>query len=106
MPQWVSSCPFCDAELVHSEITKNITLTDLCFPRKPDFLREGLLSWTVQPARKSHATSGNNSLTVRARVLLVSPVPRPHKRSSPEESANRENVGVVSSGKSLAGIEG
>ena len=42
MPHWVLSCPNCDAELVYSEIPKDITLSDLCFPRKPDFPQKGL----------------------------------------------------------------
>jgi len=42
MPNWILHCPFCTAELIRSEIAKDLSLSEVCFPRKPDLPLEGL----------------------------------------------------------------
>jgi hypothetical protein len=42
MAYWVFQYPFCKTEFIYSEISKNLELSELCFPRKPDFPMEGL----------------------------------------------------------------
>jgi hypothetical protein len=42
MAHWVLNCPHCNSEFEHSEITPVLTVSEYCFPRKPDFSMEGL----------------------------------------------------------------
>jgi hypothetical protein len=42
MPHWIFQCPLCGAELIYAEIAMDLALSELCFPRKPDFPSEGL----------------------------------------------------------------
>jgi hypothetical protein len=42
MPSWVLNCPHCNSEFQHSEVTPVLTMSEYCFPCKPDFSIEGL----------------------------------------------------------------
>ena len=64
MPHWVFQCPFCKMEFIYSEISKSLELSELCFPRKPDFPMEGL-SLECQAVRNLQRSNGTNLLTAR-----------------------------------------